>query len=219
MTYLLCLLCVTFLLTSTHAGIESVTARQTEDGDGYGGKGFTVRPLLDETPLCTAIIIHGLGGTGEEWGVLSLGMSVFSLNYVKFIIPSADPANVTYIDEEIPSWFDIERIQGTNAEVNRPQLMASVRRINGIIEGEVDAGVPADRIFVIGFSQGGALALTTFLRSNRPLGGCVGVATWLPLHEDYVPIGNDEASDEIKGRDIMMIHVRFFQGGPFCVAW
>lgn len=215
MTHLLCLLFVTFFWAKVRARTEAVTVRQTVDGDGYGGKGFTVRPLLDETPPCTAIIIHGLGGTGEEWGVLSLGMSVFSLNYVKFIIPSAERRKVTYLEEEIPSWFDIKKIQGTNSEVNEKQLLNSVRRINDIINGEIAAGVPPNRIFVIGFSQGGALALTTFLRSAKPLGGCVGVATWLPLHETYVPSGNIEISNAIKGKDILMIHVRFFQRRAF----
>lgn len=215
---LLCFLGVSTLLTNADAGSmpvsvpfpAGVTMRQTEDGDSYGGNGYFVRPLLNETPPATAIIIHGLGGTGEEWGVLSLGMSVFSLNYVKFIIPSADVQSVSYLGEKIPSWFDIVKIQGTNSEVSENQLLESVKRIDRIIEGEINAGVPPQRIFVIGFSQGGALALTTFLRSQRNLGGCVGVATWLPLHDTYVPTGNVQVSNNIKGKEILMIHVRFY---------
>lgn len=209
LSMLLSLIIIGSVVKRTHAGSipvsapfsKSVTTRQTANGDGHGGKGYLVKPLLDETPPATAIIIHGLGGTGEEWGVLSLGMSVFSLNYVKFVIPSADVRKVTYLDEQIPSWFDIERIQGVNSVINEQQLSQSVERINNIIDGEIKAGVPSERIFIVGFSQGGALALTTFLRSKKRLGGCVGVATWLPLSEANVRVSNN-----IKGTKILMIH-------------
>lgn len=193
---------------SVPRGIDT-TSRQTKEGDGYGGNGYVVRPLLDEVPPATAIIIHGLGGTGEEWGVITLGMSIFSLNYVKFIIPSAEKKPVTYLDETLPSWFDIRRIQGTNSIIDERDLLRSVNRINKIIDGEVKSGVPEERIFLVGFSQGGALALTTFLRSKRKLGGCVGVATWLPLHNSYAPFGSVPISNKIKGNKILMIHVSF----------
>lgn len=221
-----CLVVVLFF-TNARAGSMPVSAprtikstmRQSVDGDGYGGEGFTVRPLLDERPLATAIIIHGLGGTGEEWGIMSLGMSVFSLNYVKFIIPSAETKPVTYLNTTIPSWFDIRRIQGTNSDVDEKDLRQSVDRINRIIDGEVRAGVPAERIFIVGFSQGGALALTTFLRSKRKLGGCVGVATWLPLHNSYAPFGPEPVSENVKGNKILMIHVspNYAHANRFCV--
>lgn len=184
-----------------------ISERQTVNGDGYGGDGFTVLPLLkeNETP-CTAIIIHGLGGTGQEWGYLSLGLSFFSLNYVKFIIPSASNQSVTYLKTTMPSWFDIRSIRGRDADVDRADLLSSVGRINKIIDGEIRRGVPEKRIFVIGFSQGGALSLTTFLRSRRKLAGCVGVATWLPLDREYGSSGN--VTVPAGKSDVLMIHVR-----------
>lgn len=179
------------------------TARQTVDGDGYGGEGYTVLPLLSDEPQATAIIIHGLGGTGQEWGVISLALSFFSLNYVKFIIPSAPVQPVTYLDENMPSWFDISRLTRNSANVDRDQLLSSMDRIHAIIRGEVRSGVEAERIFIIGFSQGGALALTSFLRSRWKIGGCVGVATWLPLHTEYP----QARSSKIENKDILMLHV------------
>ena len=38
---------------------------------------------------------------------------------------------------------------------------------------------------IAGFSQGGALALHTSLRSKHKLGGCIALSTWLPLRDDY----------------------------------
>lgn len=183
---------------------STITSRQTIKGDGYGGEGYTVLPVLrNEKPGCTAILIHGLGGTGEEWGFISLALSFFSLNYVKFIIPSAELRDVTYLNEKLPSWFNIFRRSGLTTRLNRGELLDSVGRMNNIIQGEIAAGVPSERIFVIGFSQGGAVALTTFLRSSQTLAGVIGVATWLPLDNEYPAF----LSDRIRKRDTLLIHV------------
>lgn len=184
--------------------LKPLSGRQTVSGDGYGGEGYTVSPLLDEDKPCTAILIHGLGGSGQEWGYLSLGLSFFSLNFVKFIIPSANNASVSYLDRTMPSWFDIRAIRQRSADVNRADLLSSVARIDNIIDGEVRRGVPEKRIFIIGFSQGGALALSIFLRSTRNLGGCIGVATWLPLDSEY----GRNFSVQTGKADMLMIHVR-----------
>lgn len=190
-------------MTELTALTGSLSGRQAIDGDGYGGEGYTVLPIMKDEPPATALLIHGLGGTGEEWAFISVAMSFFSLNYVKFIIPSASVRNVTYLRQTVPSWFDITQF-GTNATVNRGELLESTRRIYGIIRGEVRNGVLPRRIFVVGFSQGGAVALTSFLRSQWAIGGCVGVATWLPLEDEYP----EERSTRIKNRDVLMLHVR-----------
>lgn len=181
------------------------TGRQAVKGDGYGGEGYTVLPLLREEKPATAVVIHGLGGSGEEWGFISLALSFFSLNYVKFIMPSASTQYVTYLNETMPSWFDIRSFNENTSNINRSQMLQSVKRINRIVDGEVQSGVEPGRIFIIGFSQGGALALTSFLRSPRPLAGCIGVATWLPLEREYP----DSLSNAIVDKDILMLHVSF----------
>lgn len=180
-------------------------ARQTISGDGYGGEGFTVLPALrDETPA-TAIMLHGLGGSGEEWGFITLALSFFSLNFVKFIIPTAPSRNVVYLNKAIPSWFDIYSLRNLSYLINSTQLFESKQRVDQIIKGEVNAGVPYQRIFIIGFSQGGALALTTFLRSKYNIAGCMGVATWLPLPDSYPGM----LSESIRDRKLLLMHVCF----------
>lgn len=179
-------------------------SRQSVSGDGYGGTGFTVMPVLRNEEPATAILIHGLGGTGEELGFVSLALSFFSLNYVKFILPTAPTRPVTYLgNKELPSWYDIFIIRDFGASVNRTELLESVARVDRIIEGEIKAGVPQNRIFVLGFSQGGGVALTTFLRSSFNLAGCIGVATWLPLAVDYPELLSPTASN----KQILLLHV------------
>lgn len=50
-----------------------------------------------------------------------------------------------------------------------------------LVQQEVDNGIPADRIVLGGFSQGGAVALFSGLTSLVKLAGIVGMSTYLPL--------------------------------------
>lgn len=61
----------------------------------------------------------------------------------------------------------------------------STRRIDNFIQSEIDKGIPPQRIVVGGFSQGGAVALHTALRSSHSLGGCIALSTWLPFRDQY----------------------------------
>ena len=45
--------------------------------------------------------------------------------------------------------------------------------------------VPTDKVILGGFSQGGALALYTALTMDKPVGGIVGLSTWMPLHKKF----------------------------------
>ena len=51
--------------------------------------------------------------------------------------------------------------------------------INTIIESQLDAGLPSERILLAGFSQGGVIALYVGLRHPMRLGGLIGLSTYL----------------------------------------
>ncbi|CAJ0824617.1 6723_t:CDS:2 [Entrophospora sp. SA101] len=50
-----------------------------------------------------------------------------------------------------------------------PQLMRAVSYVNEIVEEEIEAGIPPEKIFVAGYSQGGLLTLATTLISQHKL--------------------------------------------------
>ena len=59
-----------------------------------------------------------------------------------------------------------------------------------LIAREVERGVPSSRIFLAGFSQGGAVAYTAALTHPEPLGGVIALSTYLPSSD----IITDQAS-------------------------
>lgn len=61
-----------------------------------------------------------------------------------------------------------------------PELAASISRIEDLILSQVHSGIDSRRVFLVGFSQGAALALMTGLSSLHELGGIVSLSGWIP---------------------------------------
>jgi phospholipase/carboxylesterase len=61
-------------------------------------------------------------------------------------------------------------------------MRASIREVETLIAREQARGIPSERIFLAGFSQGGAIALAAGLRHADKLAGIIALSTYLPLH-------------------------------------
>jgi phospholipase/carboxylesterase len=55
-----------------------------------------------------------------------------------------------------------------------------VARVEALLAREAERGIPASRVVLAGFSQGGAVALATGLARDEPLAGLVALSTYLP---------------------------------------
>jgi len=62
--------------------------------------------------------------------------------------------------------------------------------------------VPASRIILAGFSQGGAVALAAGLRRAAPLGGLVALSTYLPMAQRLL----GEATVPARTQPVFMAH-------------
>lgn len=60
-------------------------------------------------------------------------------------------------------------------------MLASVRSISSLVSSEIDAGIPANRIVVGGFSQGAVISYLTALTSERKLAGVVALSGFLGM--------------------------------------
>lgn len=175
------------------AAAAAAAGRPVVRQDTRGDRGFFVKPMVERSPA-SVVVTHGLDGSGQEWGYIALMISYLSLNYVRFVLPTAPSRPVTYLQRNANSWFDIKldasqrdkfKVVDEYVQCNATELDASVARVEALIQAEVDAGVPAGRIFLLGFSQGGALAITAFMRTRHALGGMMGVSTWMPQQASY----------------------------------
>jgi phospholipase/carboxylesterase len=78
------------------------------------------------------------------------------------------------------AWYDIRGIGGERRE-DGDGVRASQTQIEALIARERGRGIPADRLVLAGFSQGGAMALHTGLRHPERLAGIMALSCALPL--------------------------------------
>lgn len=163
-----------------------------------GGNGVTV-PSRESPSTAVMIFLHGLGDSGVNWA------PTFPLPptpYMETVLPNADDQPVTINNGfRSPSWFDLRGLD-EDADEDEDGIDRAVGRIDRIVENQVRLGVPEHRIVVGGFSQGGALALSYGLRTERKLAGIVALSAWLPLRGKY-PAACSHASKDL---DIFMGH-------------
>lgn len=144
-----------------------------------GGGGVTVDAINGDKASALVIFMHGLGDSGHGW---SSAFPFPNVPHVKYILPHAPNTPVSLNGGmRMPSWFDLYGLDDTAAD-DKAGIDASVQRIERIIEA---SNIPSERIVLAGFSQGGALALTTGLRSKKKFAGIVALSTWLPMRQSY----------------------------------
>lgn len=69
-------------------------------------------------------------------------------------------------------------------------IKTSAEYLNSLVQQEIDAGIPADRIVLGGFSQGGAMSIYTGLMSKVKLAGIVSMSGWLLLSKTFREVLN-----------------------------
>jgi phospholipase/carboxylesterase len=147
------------------------------------------------------IWMHGLGADGHDFEPV---VQILNLPHIKFILPHAPYRPVTLNNGyEMRAWYDIFGLQSESTQdevgINNMQLT-----INAMIEAEIADGIPSQRILLAGFSQGGAMALHTATRFDKPLAGVLALSTYLPLKNQL----KDKQHPANKTLPIWMAHGR-----------
>ena len=147
------------------------------------------------------ILMHGLGADAHDLCSLPPAFGLPPDLHVRYLFPSAPRMPVTLnMGMTMPAWYDIRYI-GPGGEDG-----ASVRRaaawIDELIAREVDRGVPAGRVVLGGFSQGGAMSLFTGLRYREALAGVICMSGYLLLPDTLAA----EASAANRNVPIFLAH-------------
>jgi len=163
-------------------------------------------------PTAAIIFIHGLGDSGHGWSEIARMPMFAGLAGVRFVFPHANNMPVTMNNGmHMPSWYDIDLTQRQRED--ETGLRASQALIEALIAREKARGIPANRIVLAGFSQGGVMTLQTGLRHPEKLGGLMCLSCYLPLAGKVAAERNPDSID----MPIFMAHGRFDQVIP--VGW
>lgn len=157
---------------------------------------------IDASPTASVIWMHGLGADGHDFAPV---VKMLNLPHVRFILPHATYKKVTANNGyEMRAWYDIFSFTPGSRE-DDIGIRESQAYINTLIAREIARGIPAKRIMIAGFSQGGAIALHTALRYKQALAGVMALSTYLPLKTTL----EKEKTPENQATPIFMAHGTF----------
>lgn len=133
------------------------------------------------------IWMHGLGSNAEDMAGLASQLSFPQLIATRHIFLNA-PIRAVTLNNGMPmrAWYDVFALQPGSRE-DENGILASEADIWRVITMELDKGISLDRIWLAGFSQGGAMALHTGLKIKGALGGVIALSAYLPLAESCSP--------------------------------
>lgn len=127
----------------------------------------------------SVIWLHGLGADGYDFAPIVPHLHL--KKPTRFILPHAPSIPVTFNNGYVmPAWYDIVSLSKDAREVDIAGIERSRQTVRDLIAAEEAKGIPSTRIFVVGFSQGGVVALATGLTHASPLAGIIGLSTYLP---------------------------------------
>lgn len=130
---------------------------------------------------CSVIWLHGLGADGYDFEPIVPELGLPADLKVRFVFPHAPQRPVTINNGFVMrAWYDIAAPQIDTRE-DAEGIQGSARQLEALVAREIERGVPAGKIVLAGFSQGGAIALYTGLRYGQRLAGILALSTYLPL--------------------------------------
>ncbi|MGU9822583.1 alpha/beta hydrolase [Pseudomonas sp. H1D6A] len=134
------------------------------------------------------IWLHGLGADRYDFLPVAEALQEKLLT-TRFVLPQAPTRAVTINGGyEMPSWYDIKAMSPARS-ISLEELEASTTMVTDLIEEQKRTGIDASRIFLAGFSQGGAVVFhTAFLKWQGPLGGVIALSTYAPTFGDELQL-------------------------------
>jgi phospholipase/carboxylesterase len=134
-------------------------------------------------PRHAVIWLHGLGADGHDFEPIVPPLVRPEWPPLRFVFPHAPVTPIT-LNGGLPmrAWYDIAGFDLAQRQ-DEAGIRASIVRVASLIAREVERGVPVANVELIGFSQGGAIALAAGLRHADTLAAIVALSTYLPIAE------------------------------------
>lgn len=166
--------------------------------------GASVINATAATHSFTLIFLHGLGDQGHGWAQ-SLMFLARKFPFLKIVCPHAPKMPVTLNGGMMmPAWYDIMSLNSLSAD---REDEAGLRKSSTMLQSLIDKeDVPSERVFIGGFSQGGAVSLYHLLTTKTKLAGVISLSSYVPCSRTII-VPEKEKSDT-KGNDspIFIVH-------------
>jgi phospholipase/carboxylesterase len=132
-------------------------------------------------PDAAIIWLHGLGADGNDFVPMVPELVRRGERAWRFVFPHATARPVTINGGmRMRAWYDIVSLERRSVE-DEAGFRETDLAVRELIAREIARGIPARRIVLAGFSQGGAVSLYTAPRYPERLAGVMALSSYLPL--------------------------------------
>jgi phospholipase/carboxylesterase len=190
----------------------------------------TVEVETAQKPNAAVIWLHGLGADAHDFEPIVPELASRGERAWRFVFPNAPTRAVTINNGmRMRAWYDIKGLDRQSAE-DTAGFKDSEAKIRELIAREAARGIPASRIVLAGFSQGGAVSLYTAPRLAEKLAGVMALSCYLPLEgsllAERLPANDATPIFMAHGRDDDMLPIMlgqksrdFLQAQGYAVEW
>jgi phospholipase/carboxylesterase len=127
----------------------------------HQGQPLLVRGAALDQARAAMVLVHGRGDSAA--GIMALAQELAQPDFV-YLAPQAAGGQ----------WYPNRFIAPLAS--NEPGLSSGLQAIADALARAADAGIPAERVILLGFSQGACLALEFAARNARRYGGVAGLS-------------------------------------------
>jgi phospholipase/carboxylesterase len=150
----------------------------------------------------TVIWLHGLGDSGNGFAPIVPDLKLPDELGIRFVFPHAPTRPVTINNGmSMRAWYDITSLDFNN-RADSQGVKESSDLVADLIEKEIAQGIPANKIVLAGFSQGGVIALHLGTRYEKSLAGVMSMSSYMSEPEKL----SDEAHAANKNTAIFVAH-------------
>jgi len=129
------------------------------------------------------IWLHGLGADGHDFESVVPMLGMQRVAPTRFVFPHAPVRPVTLNGGmRMRAWYDI-RGMDVRRDHDAAGIAHSASLVQALLHRETARGIPASRIVLAGFSQGGAMAAHVGLRYPQKLAGLLLLSAYLLFHD------------------------------------
>jgi phospholipase/carboxylesterase len=157
----------------------------------------TVELTTGDEPVGTVIWLHGLGADGHDFEPIVPELRLPDSLPLRFVFPHAPVRPITInAGMSMRAWYDIYSLDA-HGRSDEAGIRESSAILVSLLEREKARGIKPEKILLAGFSQGGAIAIHTAMRSPEKLAGLMALSTWLPMPEAFAAevVDNPDAGD------------------------
>ena len=142
-------------------------------------------PFVDVKPAAQAdaavVWLHGLGDSGDGFAPIVPELRLPKSSGIRFLFPHAPVRPITINGGmQMRGWYDI-KTWDLNDRADETGVRESATAVTALLDKLIEQGIPANRILLAGFSQGGVIALHLLPRLPYKLAGVMALSTYMAV--------------------------------------